>query len=66
MKLTITRRKSGIDYTDQDWIRALCHGLGEDNNQSSSCLRTGPVSRPAPTLHRRLTRAIGHKPSQPT
>lgn len=27
----ITRGKGGIQYTDQDWIRALRHGLGKDN-----------------------------------
>lgn len=27
----ITSGKGGIDYTDQDWIRALRHGLGKDN-----------------------------------
>ncbi|GAB4012754.1 hypothetical protein GCM10028808_29840 [Spirosoma migulaei] len=27
----ITSGKGGIQYTDQDWIRALRHGLGKDN-----------------------------------
>lgn len=27
----ITSGKGGINYTDQDWIRALRHGLGKDN-----------------------------------
>ncbi|RAJ97628.1 mono/diheme cytochrome c family protein [Larkinella arboricola] len=27
----LTRGKGGISYTDQDWIRALRHGLGKDN-----------------------------------
>ena len=27
----ITGGKGGIQYTDQDWIRALRHGLGKDN-----------------------------------
>lgn len=27
----ITPGKGGIQYTDQDWIRALRHGLGKDN-----------------------------------
>jgi len=27
----ITSGKGGISYTDQDWIRALRHGLGKDN-----------------------------------
>ncbi|MFD2574340.1 c-type cytochrome [Spirosoma soli] len=27
----ITAGKGGIQYTDQDWIRALRHGLGKDN-----------------------------------
>lgn len=27
----LTSGKGGINYTDQDWIRALRHGLGKDN-----------------------------------
>lgn len=27
----LTRGRGGISYTDQDWIRALRHGLGKDN-----------------------------------
>ena len=27
----ITSGKGGIQYTDQDWVRALRHGLGKDN-----------------------------------
>lgn len=27
----ITSGKGGVQYTDQDWIRALRHGLGKDN-----------------------------------
>jgi hypothetical protein len=27
----LTKGKGGIEYSDQDWIRALRHGLGKDN-----------------------------------